>query len=163
MLNRIVSVFIKVFAFIATAALALAMLLTSADVILRYFFNSPIPGTYELVELTMGIFSPVAIMYCVWKKEHISVDIIFDRLPKAVQHFSVGLTLAIQFCITGLLTYQSIALVRELIVQQTNTPILALPYWPIGCVIGFAFAFMLLIYVLQFAAMFIKSNEVESL
>jgi len=163
MFNRIVSAFVKLLAFVASATLAVAMLLTSADVIMRYFFNSPIQGTYELIELSMGIFSPVAIMYCVWKKEHISVDIIFDRLPKVIQHLSIGLTLTIQFCITGLLTYQSFALVKELLGQQTNTPILSIPYWPIGCVIGFSFAFMLLIYVLQFAAMFTKKNEVESL
>ena len=58
----------------------LMVLLTFADVFLRYMFGSSIPGTTELTELLMVIvvFSSIAITQ--WQKSHVTMDILTSRL-----------------------------------------------------------------------------------
>ena len=54
MLKKLMLGCIDMLVVIASVSLCLAMLLTAADVVGRYFFNSPFAGTYELIELLMG-------------------------------------------------------------------------------------------------------------
>ena len=49
---------------IGALVLAAMMFLGAADVILRYFFNSPISGAYELVEYMMAIIVPFGLCVC---------------------------------------------------------------------------------------------------
>ena len=65
---------------LACAALLVMVLLTAADVGLRSFFNRPITSSYELSEILMGIFSPIALLYCAYTNSHVCVDILFDHL-----------------------------------------------------------------------------------
>jgi TRAP-type C4-dicarboxylate transport system permease small subunit len=69
---------------VASALLAAMMLLTVADVALRAIFNSPIRGTYELVELLLcGTFF-VALPAVFLRDDHIVVDSIDRYVPRAV-------------------------------------------------------------------------------
>jgi TRAP-type C4-dicarboxylate transport system permease small subunit len=69
---------------IASALLAAMMLLTVGDVLLRAIFNSPIRGTYELVELLLcGTFF-VALPAVFLRDDHIVVDSIDRYAPRSV-------------------------------------------------------------------------------
>lgn len=72
-LTDIVSLFA---ANMAAVILLLLVALTCADVIGRYFFNSPVVGTVELVEICMGaiIFFSFPLMFL--RSDHIVVDLI---------------------------------------------------------------------------------------
>lgn len=163
MLKKLMSLCLTWMVVIASASLAIAMVLTAADVFGRFFLNMPIEGTYEITELLMGFFSPVAIMYCAFKKSHISVDILFDHLPRILQMMCLALTAAIELVMSILLGWQSIYLVQELISNSTTTPVLNIPYYPAGCMIAVSFIFMAVIYAMHLATSFYeKKEEVEA-
>lgn len=162
MLKKLMSLCLNGMVAIASISLCLAMLLTAADVIGRYFFNMPVEGTYEITEILMGFFSPVAIMYCAFKKSHISVDILFDHLPRIIQMMCLALTAAIELIMSALMGWQSIYLVQELIGNGTTTPVLNLPYYPAGCMIAISFIFMALIYALHLATSFYEKKEASA-
>jgi TRAP-type C4-dicarboxylate transport system permease small subunit len=65
--------------FIAVAALTFMMSLTMADVICRSF-GSPIIGTYEIVGLSSAITIGFAVPFTSWKKGHVFMDFVVDRL-----------------------------------------------------------------------------------
>ncbi len=65
---------------IAAAILALMMFLTALDVCLRYFFNRPLAGAFELVGYMMAILVPFSIAYCYQQRGHIVVDLFMERL-----------------------------------------------------------------------------------
>lgn len=52
--------------------------LTFLDVVGRYFFNSPIPGTFEIVGLILGVGAIGAFPLVTLSENHITVDL-FDR------------------------------------------------------------------------------------
>ena len=72
---------------VSAASVVIMMVLTAADVILR-FFRMPIPGTYEIVGLLGTVTVSFSLGYTSIEKGHIAVDFL-------VQKFNVKTRLAI--------------------------------------------------------------------
>ncbi|MEI6470341.1 MAG: TRAP transporter small permease [Betaproteobacteria bacterium] len=62
-------------------------LLTGFDVVGRYVFNSPIPGTFELTEALMSIVVASGIAKATQMGEHISVDALYVKLSAPTQRW----------------------------------------------------------------------------
>lgn len=70
---------------LAGIAVAVMMVQVSVDALMRYVFNSPLPGTIAFVShyyMLIVVFLPLAAPE--WKAGHISVDIVTNQLPAAV-------------------------------------------------------------------------------
>jgi TRAP-type C4-dicarboxylate transport system permease small subunit len=74
----------KLCGLVAASFLAAMMLLTVADVTLRAFFNTPLRGTYELIELLLAGTFFLALPAVFLRDEHIVVDVIDPIAPRAV-------------------------------------------------------------------------------
>jgi len=66
--------------------------LTVGDVVGRYFFNSPIKGTWELIGFFLICAGTWGLGYCQMEKAHISVTIILDRFPDRVKAIILSIT-----------------------------------------------------------------------
>ena len=65
-------------------ALAFMMVLTVADVLMRYCFRSPLPGASELTELMLVIIVFFALADTHTVRGHVAVDLVVTRLaPRA--------------------------------------------------------------------------------
>jgi TRAP-type C4-dicarboxylate transport system permease small subunit len=69
---------------VAAGSVAAMMLLTCADVVLRYL-RRPIPGTYEMVGLLGAVFVSFALAQTSIEKGHIAVEFLVQRLSPGVQ------------------------------------------------------------------------------
>ena len=69
---------------IAALFLAAMMLLTVADVTLRAFFNTPLRGTFEVIELLLAGTFFIALPAVFLRDEHIVVDIVDTLAPRTV-------------------------------------------------------------------------------
>jgi len=56
------------------------MLITSADVTMRYVFNSPIVGTFELMEFSLAGVAFLSFAYVQQQRGHITVEFIAERV-----------------------------------------------------------------------------------
>jgi len=65
--------------------LTVIVIVVFIDVCGRYFFNSPLMGAYELVELCMTVLAGSAVMYCTLKWGHVAIDIVLTRFQKHTQ------------------------------------------------------------------------------
>ena len=93
------------------ALLAMVMLIT-LDVVLRYFFNRPIKGSYELVEFMMVFLVFTGLAFTQQKKSHVAVSLLTDKLPIGI---NAGLS-----CITGVLCVSILALVSWRSIVQAS-------------------------------------------
>ena len=75
----------KVLNYIAAAFLAVMMVLTGVDVLGRYLFNKPVPGSYEMTEFMMPVVIAFGLAYCALEKGHVRVELVTSRLPKRTQ------------------------------------------------------------------------------
>ncbi|MFW3616998.1 MULTISPECIES: TRAP transporter small permease [Halomonadaceae] len=66
---------------VAGATLFAMMLLTTADVAGRFFFNSPILGTVELTQLMLAAVVFLSLPVVCWREEHVSVDLLDTIFP----------------------------------------------------------------------------------
>lgn len=72
------------FAYIGGLAILVMMLVTVADVFMRYVFNSPLGSNVDITQMSMVVTVFSALAYCGWTGGHVAVDILTDMLPKSV-------------------------------------------------------------------------------
>jgi TRAP-type C4-dicarboxylate transport system permease small subunit len=127
--------------YIGNCALAAMMLLATVDVIGRYFFNAPVLGAYEITEYLMLImvFSFLALAQSA--KAHISVDIVFNRLPAGLRPVLERFNHLVCLLMMILVTWMSIQRIWELKRTGESSVLLKIPDYPfavflvIGCLV----------------------------
>lgn len=77
-------------AYLGCAALLAMMLLTTVDVIGRYFFNHPVLGALEITEFLVLILIFSFLAHSQAKKSHVSVDLLFKHFP-GWMHISIDI------------------------------------------------------------------------
>ena len=80
-LEVILRVAVNVSAGIAAIIVFVMMFLITADVILRYVFNRPLHGTYQLAEFMMVGAVYFGVAYVQSHREHINIDVATSWLP----------------------------------------------------------------------------------
>ena len=85
---------------------AIMMVLTTADVFLRYVFNSPIKGNYELQTLMMVAVVFFGLAWAQSKRGHIRMDVFSSRFSPTIQDFLNLLGDVIFLMIAGIITWQ---------------------------------------------------------
>ena len=140
MLAKIAKMLSHALSFFAAATLALMMFLTALDVCLRYFFNRPLAGAFELVGYMMAILVPFCIAYCYQEKGHIVVDIFMERFRTKTRNIFDIVTISITLLFTLVIAWQNV--VHFLDVKQTGltSAVLAIPEYPFILPTAVAFA-----------------------
>lgn len=130
---------IEVFNIIAIASLVCMLLLVCANVVMRYIFKNPIPGTYEITQMLMICLSPcmaVTIMakQCVW------VDVVTTRFGRLGQLIMDIVTLPISVVIIGIMAWQGFVMIGTSIEKNTYNNIMSFRMyeWPFRVVFALA-------------------------
>ena len=119
------------FTMIASAALVLMMVLSCADIFMRYLFSRPITGTYDVVGLSGAVLVSFALPYTMLKKGHVAVELLVQSLSRGkrvvIETFShlLGISLFL------VLVWQAILLSRDMKAAGEVTPTVHLPFYPI--------------------------------
>jgi TRAP-type transport system small permease protein len=71
--------------YVCVCMLFVMMLLGSADILGRYFFNRPILGTFEIFEILLPGIVLLGLGFTQADKAHITVDMLVDRLPRRMR------------------------------------------------------------------------------
>jgi TRAP-type C4-dicarboxylate transport system permease small subunit len=119
-----------------STVLTAMMLLTVTDIILRRFFNSPLPYSFELVEVLLVVVAYSYIVYTTSVSRHISVDTFTSRFPFIVRKRLVIIGDFIAIMLFGLIGWQSIAQGIHLYEMGQTTAILHLPKFPFQFFLG---------------------------
>ncbi|MFW5330185.1 TRAP transporter small permease [Hydrogenophaga sp. ZJX-1] len=145
-LGRLLSRVIDSMTVISGLAIALMMIHITLDVVMRNFFNYPLPGTITIVSyyyMAITAFMPLA--FAEQKSAHISVEVITEQMPKGVQRHLAGWMLLFSAAVFALMTLRSWEEavskygIKASIVQGEDS----LPVWPtyfllpLGCLLMF--------------------------
>ncbi|NTU59744.1 MAG: TRAP transporter small permease [Deltaproteobacteria bacterium] len=122
---------------IAAVALTSIMLLTVADVALR-FFKMPILGTYELVGFLAAWAIGFAIPQTSIDKGHVGMDFLTGKLPDWINRLLVPLTRMIGAVTFAVVAYNLYKMGNDLIASGDTTPLRQLPLFPLAYGLGLA-------------------------
>jgi TRAP-type C4-dicarboxylate transport system permease small subunit len=112
------------------------MLLTTADVISRGFFNKPIPGVMETSEYMLAVIILLGAAYTQQVKGHVWVDFLTVKLPQGVQNALRIFTDLASLFIISLVVYMGYV---EALEEKAVSDMLRIPQWPfkmlvaVGC------------------------------
>lgn len=131
----------------AMVAIVFVVLAVVADVFMRYVFNSPIFGTWDLCRLafTVIVWGPMAI--AAMKGSHVALTFLLEKLPRLPR---LGLELLIALVATGVLGLVSWRLVMQGMVlgrTGTETGTLRISYAPFAYFTASACAVMALAFL----------------
>ena len=132
MLKRILDRLVDLTGLAAGACIVLMMAHVTVDVVLRYFFDLPLTGTFTFVANYYMIFLVCLPLAFVERLDaHISADVVTGRLPERVRHHLYGLTYPVTATIFAVTTYAtwieatSKYAIRTFVIEKT----LAIPIW----------------------------------
>jgi TRAP-type C4-dicarboxylate transport system permease small subunit len=129
--EKAVTSFSSWFNTIASAALVTMMLLSCADILMRYLFSKPITGTYDLVSLMGAVLASFAMPYTMLKKGHVAVEILINSLSEGKRLIIETFTHLLGISLFLVLVWQAILLSRDMKAAGEVTPTLLLPFYPI--------------------------------
>ena len=148
--RRVVRRITEVMVIISAIMLFIMMLISTSDVIGRYFFLRPIEGAWELVSMSFVISGAMAIGYTQLTKGHVQINLVTDRLTPKGQAVVFIFSYLICFGGSALVTWRGWLRMWNYAHKTlgAETIELSLPLWPFMLVFTLGFfwlAFILLI------------------
>ena len=142
---------------LGTIFLAGLMLMTAADVILRYFFNAPILGSFEITEYLLVIIVFFAIPWAAMQRVNVRVDLIVGRFtPKRRAAFD-AVTCALSMVVTGFFAWYTIPQVIYVYRLYTVSDMLEIPSWPFYFMVAFGFFLLFIVLIENFIELIKKA------
>ena len=127
--------------------LALMVILISLDVVLRYFFNRPIKGSYELIEFMMVLVVFLGLAYTQVRKGHVSITLFTGKLSPGQLSVILSITYLLCIIIFSLITWRGILQAEALRVNGTSSDLLFIPNFPFMWIVVIASVLLSLIFV----------------
>jgi len=135
---------------IAATVLTMMMVLTGADVTLRYLFNWPVPGSWELTQFMMAIVVAFGLAYCALHKGHVRVEIVVSRLPRLAQLIMNSIASFAFLSLFIIITWRTVPRALAFIDPMPTTPVLFIPVFPFMLVTAFGCAVLCLVLLKDF-------------
>lgn len=152
--------------YVCYAAFFVIMAFIVINVIMRFIFDSPVLGAYEIVEQMMfvGVFCSFA--YAQQQGSHIRVTMLLLHLPKRV---SMGVCCFTSLCGTGILGLLSYAAYLQFKLAQTHSYTSAMlkfslaPFYALEIVCAVIFAFAVLVEAVEYGIGIFNKEKAEEM
>ena len=138
-LMKVLKWIIEVFNIVSIAALVAMMLLVVVNVVMRYIFKNPIPGTYEMTNMLMICLSP-CIAVNIMAKQCVWVDVLTSKFGRTGQMIIDIITLPTSVVMIGLIAWQSYLMIGSSIKKNSYSQIMTfrLYEWPFRLIFALA-------------------------
>lgn len=126
----------QIMAIIAAYVLFVMMLITTSDVIGRYFFLRPVKGAYELVGFLLLCAATWGMAYCQVQGRHIKVTFLVEKLSPRIQSIITILSHFIGFAVSGVMVWQVVKLGIGYFIEHASSETLGMPYAPFAVILA---------------------------
>ena len=154
--ERMMRLIIEACGILGVVILLAMMMMTVADVIMRYFFRQPIIGSMEISVALMVCVVFLGIGWCALNDGHISVDIITGKLSKRGQALLNGFDNIVTLVLALIITWRSFMEALSVKDMEVTSPILGIPRYPFVFVTSFGF------FLLCSAALILFTKNIKS-
>ena len=149
-LSRVVEPISRVLHYVGVGILAVMMFLTAADVALRYLFNRPIMGSYELTGFMMALLISFGLAYCGVEKGHVIVDLAISRFPQRTKTIVGSVTCLFSLVLLSLITWQGAIYAKLQFYSHYSSTVLMIPFFPFVGAVAFGIGIFCLVVLRDF-------------
>ena len=163
-LSRIDQFFFKIesfMSFIGGVVIFLIVMISTVNILGRWFFSMPVNGYIDWIEQFMAFFAFLGIAYTQREGGHIRMDMVVSKLKGRIFYITELFTTTIILFLTLVLIYgSSLHFLRAYNIGDTSLDI-DLPTWPAKLVVPVALTFLALRLIIQIWAYIraIKNND----
>lgn len=140
----------RIFDSIGRVTLALMVLLITLDVVLRYFFNRPISGSYELVEFMMVLIVYLGLAYTQTNKRHVSITLFTTKLSPSQLSVISSATYLLCLVVFIMITWRCILQAEALRTDGTASDVLFIPNFPFMWIVVVGSALLCFVFLIDF-------------
>lgn len=148
--ERVISRISRVANSAGAGVLVVMMLLIVIDVLLRYFFNRPVKGVFELIEFMVAIVVCLGMAYTGVQKGHVAVELVVSRFSPRVQALIDSFNYLVSTILFSLISWKSVVQAKVLWVSGLTSSILYVPVYPFVFVLAFCSGLLGLVFLLHF-------------
>jgi TRAP-type C4-dicarboxylate transport system permease small subunit len=137
-------------AWVGAATLAALVVAMFYSVIARRFFNSPLEGSGDIIEMSLLIMTATVLGLEHLGHEKMTVDLLVKKFSKKTQAVIAPFIYALAAAILSVAFYELLVFAGKLYERGETTPgVLALPKWPFAYLIAFGMLTLIPIYVVR--------------
>ncbi len=144
-LNRIVRKISRIFHGAGAVALAAMMFLTATDVFMRYFFNMPITGSYDLTEFLMVIVISFGLAFCAVEKEHVKVELVISLFNKKIQSIINAITEFLSLILFLVIAWSCTQYIFINYLSKAAYSVLLIPIYPSAAIVACGFVILCMV------------------
>ena len=130
--------------------MVLLVLLTVADVFLRFFFNSPILGSFELTEYLLVVIVFFAIPWATQEDINVRVDLFTGKLRGRNQAKVYAVSCVLSIVITFILGWYTVPQAKYIYDLNVESDMLKIPSYPFYFLVAIGFFFLFFILIARF-------------
>jgi TRAP-type transport system small permease protein len=135
------------------------MLISSADMIGRYFFNSPITGALEMSQILVA-----AMVFLGWgqtqiQKGNVTVELFFATFPPKVQTIATLVTTSLSAVVFGLMTWQALLAAKQYHDAGRLVFVINLPLGPLQLFVALGALVMCIVLIIELGKLARKKTE----
>jgi len=131
------------------SVLLVMMALITTDVILRYVFNSPLRGVYEIVEVILVIVVSFGMAYTAMQKGMVAVEVLVERYPPRVRVIIDIFNSLAGLALFSLISWKTAEQAMTYRAAGETTYVSGLPLYPFVLVVSFGAALLSLVLFIQ--------------
>jgi TRAP-type transport system small permease protein len=147
--------------YVGMAALLAMMMLTVADVFMRYVFNHPILGALELTEYMMVPVVFLGLAWCARQGGNVKVDLVTERLGLGIQRFLDAITHLIGVIVAGVISWENFGEAVQSWKAHKASDMLEVPAYPFYLVLAVGCLLLCVVLLIQLIHVLIKGREVR--
>ena len=135
---------------VAAIAAMVMTLMTVGDVLMRYFFNKPILGSFELTEYLLVVVVFCAIPWATMEGAHVRVDLITGRFTRRTRGLLYAGSCVLSMIITFLLARYTLPEAKYVLDLGEQSDMLNIPAYPFYYMIAVGFFILLFVLIAVF-------------
>ncbi|MFC1823475.1 TRAP transporter small permease [Thermodesulfobacteriota bacterium] len=93
---------------IGSLALAIILILTTTDVLLRWLISMPVRGSFEIIEYLMVLVAFLFLADTEAKRGHVGIELVISRLPTRIQASVNMVTTAMTLLFIGIVAWRGL-------------------------------------------------------
>jgi TRAP-type C4-dicarboxylate transport system permease small subunit len=130
-------------------ALPALIAVVTADVVVRFGFNSSIQGATEIGGLLLLMVFMLSLPFCTMRHGHVYMELVHVRLRGAWRWAADLIAVLSGLVFTALFTWQAFDALRDMIKYGDGGFLVDIPYWPFAGIVFVCGLFTALAFVLQ--------------
>jgi len=130
MIERAIAQLSSLFMWLSAGTVFVVMALMVLDVLLRYFLNAPLRGTFEIVEMALVGIVFLALGHTQRTQGHVAVDLVAERLPSRLRRVTELVSATLACAISGVMTASLVLLASAPGASRETTDLLHIPTVP---------------------------------